>query len=95
MIEATFNDVPRILCELLLKVENLENLIKVPSGVKLNSEIIDTRELCKRLNVTEPTIIRWRKKGAVPYFNIGSSVRFNFEDVIDALKAKKKGASNK
>ena len=91
-MEATFNDVPRILCELLLKIENLEKLITVPAGVKLNDEIIDTRELCKRLDVTEPTIIRWRKKGVVPFFTIGSSVRFNFEDVMDALKAKKKGA---
>lgn len=56
-------------------------------------EIIDTKELCIRLNITEPTVIRWRKKGKIPFLQIGSAVRFNYSNVISALEVgKRKGA---
>ncbi len=55
-------------------------------------EIIDTKELCKRLGITEPTVIRWRQKGKIPYLQIGSAVRFDFRAVIKALEiSKRKG----
>ena len=55
-------------------------------------EIIDTKELCTRLNITEPTVIRWRKKGRIPFLQIGSSIRFDFGAVVSALEGgKKKG----
>jgi len=50
-------------------------------------EIIDTRELCNRLRITEPTVIRWRKKGKIPFMQIGSSVRFNYHKVLEALES--------
>ena len=90
-LAATFENMPQMICELMLKIDNLEKLITVPGEIKSN-EIIDTKELCKRLNITEPTVIRWRKKGVVPFLNIGSSIRFNYEDVIQSLSnSKKKG----
>jgi len=57
-------------------------------------DIIDRAELCKRLNITEPTVIRWEKKGRIPSFRIGSSVRYNWQRVIDILEGKKKGGTN-
>lgn len=53
-------------------------------------EIIDTRELCSRLGITEPTVIRWRKKGKIPFIQIGSSVRFNYHKVLEALETTNK-----
>ena len=86
--EATFDNIPHNINELMLKIDNLEKLLTTPGESKL-IEIIDTKELCKRLNITEPTVIRWRKKGLVPFLNIGSSVRFNYENVLHALEVKK------
>lgn len=52
------------------------------------SQIIDRAELCKRLSITEPTVIRWEKKGKIPCFHVGKSVRYKWEEVIKALEKK-------
>lgn len=52
-------------------------------------EIIDRKELCKRLQITVPTAIRWGNKGSIPSFTIGSSVRYNWPRVIETLESKK------
>lgn len=49
---------------------------------------ITQRELCKYLGITEPTALRWRKKGKIPCMTIGSAVRFDLNDVLEALKKK-------
>jgi excisionase family DNA binding protein len=49
---------------------------------------ITTKELCAFLAITEPTVIRWKKKGKIPYFRIGSAIRFNLKDVLKALEKK-------
>ena len=51
---------------------------------------VTTKQLCEFLRVTEPTIIRWRKKGKIPFMQIGSAVRFNLPAVISALEVKRK-----
>ena len=59
-----------------------------PSIVIPPTEIIDRDELCKRLAITEPTAIRWEKKGKIPCFRIGNRVRYNWPSVIDTLSKK-------
>lgn len=54
------------------------------------TEIISRYELCKRLNISQPTAIRWSKKNVIPCFRIGSSIRYNWPKVIEALEGKKK-----
>ncbi len=51
---------------------------------------ITTKQLCDHLGITEPTVIRWRKKGKIPFFTIGSAVRFNLAKVLETLDKKKK-----
>jgi len=50
------------------------------------NEIIDGREMQRRLSITEPTLIRWRNKGKIPHFRIGSSVKYNWASVLRALE---------
>jgi hypothetical protein len=57
------------------------------------TEIINRTELCKRLDITEPTAIRWEKKGKIPCFRIGSNVRYNWHNVINVLEGKNKGGA--
>lgn len=47
---------------------------------------ITTKELCKFLNITEPTAIRYRKLGKIPFFEIGSAIRYSKKEVMDALR---------
>lgn len=75
------------------KLDGLESKIELNGpvqGIK-PIEIIGRDELCKRLNITEPTCIRWEKKGLIPSFRIGSSCRYNWPKVIEALESKKGG----
>jgi len=53
-------------------------------------EIMTGEELCKKLDVTIQTLIRWRHKGKIPYLQIGSSIRYDFNKVLDALEVTKK-----
>jgi excisionase family DNA binding protein len=53
-------------------------------------EIIDTATLCSRLNITEPTVIRHRKRGKIPFLRIGSSIRYDWNAVVKALESKKR-----
>lgn len=68
----------------LEKINERLNGMKSPAGPHI--EIIDRPELLKRLAITEQTAIRWGKKGTIPEIRIGSSVRYNFPEVIEALK---------
>ncbi len=53
------------------------------------ADIISREELCKRLDISEPTAIRWEKKGSIPSIRIGSNVRYNWPKVIEALEGQK------
>lgn len=55
------------------------------------TEIVGREELCRRLAITEPTAIRWEKKGHLPSFRIGSNVRYNWQKVLGALENRKPG----
>lgn len=57
-------------------------------------EIINSREIRKRLDISEPTLIRWRRKGRIPYLSIGSAIRYDWHKVLEAISSdNKKGAS--
>lgn len=50
------------------------------------AEIIDRAELCKRLDISEPTVIRWEGKGKIPSLRVGDRVRYNWHKVLKALE---------
>ncbi len=77
--------------ELIERFNGLEEkLITINTGTpQLQVEIIKREELCRRLDITEPTAIRWEKKGSIPSIRIGSNVRYNWPKVIEALEGQK------
>lgn len=50
---------------------------------------ITRKELCQFLGITEPTVIRWERKGKIPCLHIGSAVRYDKAKVLQALEHKK------
>ena len=56
-----------------------------------NEHPINTKELCSFLDITQPTLIRWRKKGKVPFLKIGSRILYQKSAVLSALENKKRG----
>jgi len=71
--------------ELQTLIENAVSKVMTPGHEAPQLEIIDRDELCKRLAITEPTAIRWEKKGKIPTLRIGSCVRYNWQMVIQSL----------
>ena len=59
------------------------------SNQSKNEKPITTKQLCEFLGITEATVIRWRKKGKIPFLQIGSSIRFNLSSVIASLEVSK------
>jgi hypothetical protein len=75
-----------LLIERFNGLEEKLNNINV-GNTSIAPEIINREELCKRLDITEPTCIRWEKKGKIPRIEIGSAIRYNWPKVIEALEA--------
>jgi excisionase family DNA binding protein len=76
---------------LLSRLDQLERAVKdisIPSP-QAPDEIIDTKELCRRLAISEPTCIKMRQQKKIPSIKIGNSVRFNWPKVITAIEQKK------
>lgn len=50
-------------------------------------DYLTSRELAKRLAVTEKTIIRWRSSNiGPPFIRIGGTIRYKMEDVLEFEK---------
>ena len=56
-----------------------------------NEQPISTKELLNFLDITEPTLIRWRKKGKIPFLRIGSRILYQKSAVLAAIANKKRG----
>lgn len=53
-------------------------------------QIITVDQLCEVLNLSEGTIIRMRKRGEIPFLELGGSIRYNLPAVIKSLESKTK-----
>lgn len=82
-IEELLQQVRMIVCE---ELEKYHSQIAQP----ILSRPITQKELCNYLDVSVQTIIRWKNKKKIPFMNIGSSVRFDLQKVLDALEQKKR-----
>lgn len=63
-------------------VKNFAPLVEIKNEAE---QPISQAEICRFLNVTEATIIRWRKKKLIPFLQIGSRVLYQKSKVIVAL----------
>jgi len=66
---------------------SLDKLGQVSKGQ--DEQPVNTKELCCFLDITEPTLIRWRKKGKIPFLQIGSRILYQKSAVLAALEKKK------
>lgn len=94
--DVNFNNLPQMVSELLEQMKNLETKINIPAKNQREPVIINGEDLCKKLDITIQTLIRWRQKEKIPYLQIGSSIRYDLNKVLDAIEVgKKKGAKAK
>jgi hypothetical protein len=88
----TFENLPAAIEDVLQRLEKIESkLVPMPlEGPSLPEKLITTQTLMKILDLSEPTIIRYRQKGKIPYIQIGSAIRYDLGKVLEALAIRKK-----
>lgn len=63
----------------------------LPQHKEVNSTFLNTEQLAQKLQVSDQTINRWRKKNRIPFVKIGKSFRYDVEEVLQVLSTKKVG----
>jgi len=65
-------------------------VVKVIFVEPVNEELITRQELMKRLNLSEPTIIKRQKDGSLPYSKVGRRILYDWLKVKAALDSSRK-----
>ena len=60
----------------------------------MSSEFLTTKELADLLNLPEQTVRLWAREGRIPCVKVGSDYRFIKDEVVNALRDKKREGSN-
>lgn len=81
---ATLEKLAATINEIKIEVRELRLLQPV------NENPIDSRELLLRLAISEPTLIRMRKRNAIPFLEVAGHYRYVWQDVIKALQPSNK-----
>lgn len=81
---------PEAITYLLLRIDALEEQLQQRSLSPTAEKPVNTKELCEFLNLTEQSIIRFRKRNIIPFFTVGSAIRYNLPEVVAALEKRKK-----
>lgn len=51
----------------------------------MDTTLVDRKVLASSLGVSIPTVDRLKKKGVIPYYKIGDRVKFDLDEVKNAL----------
>lgn len=70
------------------KLTEIDKKVSIQQPIEPAAEIIDRKELMRRLKISEPTAIMWERKKKIPSFKIGSAIRYNWHKVLKALEGK-------
>lgn len=79
-----------------IRRDELENIVKECIREELEAqasstssneeeELIDSKEAASLLRVSTVTLHHWKKQGRIPYYRIGSRIRFKKKEVLEAL----------
>ncbi|MEH6304684.1 helix-turn-helix domain-containing protein [Olivibacter sp. CPCC 100613] len=56
----------------------------------MEKKFLDTKELLEILNIGETTLVRYKKKGLIPYLKMGGIHRYDLDKVVSALEVNNK-----
>lgn len=59
-------------------------------AISKNEQPVTAKVLSQFLSISQPTLIRWRKKGKIPYLKVGGRILYQKTAVITALENKNK-----
>jgi hypothetical protein len=70
-----------------------ENIQATP--VESKPEIMTGEQVCEKLAINIQTLATWRQKGKIPFMQIGSAIRYDFNKVIAAIEVTKNKRASK
>lgn len=76
------------------RLDQIETLVSGRKQERENIKPISSRDLCEFLDITEPTLYRYRKQGRIPFLTIGTAIRFELPKVLEALESGRKFGSD-
>lgn len=86
---ATFEQMPAAIEQLQASITTLYDEVKqLRKHQPVNEPPIDSRELMKRLGISEPTLIRMRKRKEIPFLTVCGHYRYVWNDVLKSLQPK-------
>lgn len=47
-----------------------------------NPQLLDARDLGKRLSIKPETLLAWARRGMIPHYRLGTLVRFDPQEVL-------------
>lgn len=87
----TFESLPALVNTMQQSLTTLcEEVQQLRSQQPVNESPIDSKELMARLAISEPTLIRMRKRKAIPFLEVCGHYRYIWQDVLKALANNKK-----
>lgn len=87
---ATFEAMPDAIEQLQATVQSLYDEVKqIRKELPVNEPPIHSKELMKRLGISEPTLIRMRKQKKIPFLEVSGNYRYVWHDVMKALQNSK------
>jgi len=72
----------------MVAFEKLNTRASVVATCK-NEQPVTAKELSQFLSISQPTLIRWRKKGKIPYLKLGGRILYQKSAVITAIESKR------
>ena len=92
MAHLTFEKIPQAVSQIQAQVDTLlQAMLSTDHQTILLApdKPVTTKELCQFLSISEPTCIRWRQKGKIPFMQFGGSIRYDKAAVLAAIENKK------
>lgn len=57
-----------------------------PKDNRQEEAFLTQRQAAKYLQITEPTIIKWKKESRIPYYQNGRRILYKKSELLDALR---------
>ena len=81
MKEITFNDLPTVIGDIIIRLERIEALLREDHPKIQENDFLTVQEAGVYLDLARPTIYALTSKGVIPYFKRGKKVYFKKIDL--------------
>jgi excisionase family DNA binding protein len=82
------NEITELKNEIIQLKVSVENLLNFRVTSHDSESLVSQKEICKFLNISEPTLVKMRRRKEIPFSNTGREYVYNKLEVSNALNKK-------